>query len=35
VFKWENAIAHRSVSGGTGTESVKAQMSQAKKLIGK
>ena len=35
VFKWENAIAHRSVSGGTGMESVKAQIAYAKKLIGK
>ena len=35
VFKWENAIAHRNVSGGTGTESVKAQISAAKKLVGK
>ena len=35
VFKWENAIAHRNVSGGTGMESVKAQISAAKKLVGK
>jgi len=35
VFKWENAIAHRSVSGGTGMESVKAQIATAKKLVGK
>jgi argininosuccinate lyase len=35
VFKWENAIAHRNVLGGTGLESVKNQMAQAKKLVGK
>jgi argininosuccinate lyase len=35
VFQWENAIAHRNVSGGTGMKSVKAQIAAAKKLIGK
>lgn len=35
VFQWKNAIAHRNVSGGTGLESVKAQLKIAKKLIGK
>ena len=35
VFRWENAIAHRNVPGGTGLESVKNQLAHAKKLIGK
>jgi argininosuccinate lyase len=33
VFNWENAIARRSVTGGTGTTSVKSQIIKAKKLI--
>jgi argininosuccinate lyase len=35
VFQWKNSIAHRNVSGGTGPKSVKAQLAQAKKLVGK
>jgi argininosuccinate lyase len=34
VFKWENAIAHRNIEGGTGPASVKRQMAKAKKLVG-
>jgi argininosuccinate lyase len=33
VFDWENAIAHRSVEGGTGLASVKKQIEKARKLI--
>jgi argininosuccinate lyase len=33
VFKWENAIAHRNIEGGTGLASVKRQMAKAKKLL--
>jgi argininosuccinate lyase len=35
VFKWENAIEHRIVAGGTGTASVKRQMEKAEKLAEK
>jgi argininosuccinate lyase len=33
VFKWENAIAHRAIEGGTGLASVKRQIQKAKKLV--
>jgi argininosuccinate lyase len=33
VFKWENAIAHRNVRGGTGLDSVRNQMAEARALI--
>jgi argininosuccinate lyase len=33
VFKWETAIEHRGIEGGTGTASVKRQIAKAKKLI--
>jgi argininosuccinate lyase len=34
VFNWKNAIAHRSIEGGTGLLSVKRQIQKAKKLVG-
>jgi argininosuccinate lyase len=33
VFKWENAIKHRSVLGGTGIKSVNEQIERARKLL--
>ena len=33
VFKWQNALAHRNVSGGTGSDSVKDQIEQARRLL--
>jgi argininosuccinate lyase len=33
VFKWQSALAHRNVSGGTGPASVKNQIEQAQKLL--
>jgi argininosuccinate lyase len=35
VFSWEHAIAHRNSAGGTGRGSVRRQLAQAKKLVGK
>ena len=35
VLKWENAIKHRSVFGGTGMKSVKEQIAIARKLLKK
>ena len=35
VLKWNSAIKHRNVAGGTGRDSVKAQMEEAEKMIGK
>ncbi len=33
VFKWENALKHRDIKGGTGPESLKAQIQEARRLI--
>jgi argininosuccinate lyase len=35
IFKWEKAIEHRNVSGGTGLKSVKTQIALARKLMNK
>ena len=33
VFKWQSALTHRNVSGGTGPDSVKNQTEQAQRLL--
>jgi argininosuccinate lyase len=35
VFSWEHAIAHRNSAGGTGLGSIRRQLAQGKKLVGK
>jgi argininosuccinate lyase len=35
LYSWEQAISSRTVKGGTGWESVRAQIEEAEKIIGK